>query len=386
MISTVTAHIGDESYDTGLHTTTPDAPEVQSHLARMVAAGSEYAVLESTSHGLAQRRVAACDFDVAVVTNITHEHLDFHGTHEAYVRAKAMLFQDLSRGARKPGVSKVAVLNADDGSFQRLRTIPADLQITYGLSESAQVRAIDIRATPSATRFVVEALLSSRGVRHGQKFEIETPLIGEFNVYNCLAAVAATLSQGLAVEAVQHGIASLRGVVGRMERIDEGQDFLAIVDFAHTPRALEAALQTVRRLTPGRVIVVFGSAGLRDVQKRAWMGKVAGQLSDLVIITAEDPRTEPLDQINAEIAQGCQQAGRREGEGYLLVDDRGEAIRAAVDRAMPGDLVIVTGKGHERSMCFGTTDYPWSDREAMRAALQGRIASSPTAESQDGPG
>ena len=384
LISTVSAHIGEQSYDTGLHTTTPDAPEVQSHLARMVAAGSEYAVLESTSHGLAQRRVAACDFDLAVVTNITHEHLDFHGTHEAYVEAKAMLFQDLSRGVRKPGVAKIAVLNADDSSFQRLRTIPADLQITYGLGESADVRATDIRHGPSATRFLVDAVLSDGSATRRHEFELETALIGEFNVYNCLAAVAATLSQGIAVDAVQRGIAALQGVVGRMERIGAGQDFLAIVDFAHTPRALEVALQTARRLTLGRVIVVFGCAGLRDVQKRAWMGRIAAQLADLVVITAEDPRTEPLHQINAEIARGCQQAGRLEGEGYLVVDDRRDAISTAVGRAMPGDLVIVTGKGHERSMCFGSTEYLWSDREALRAALDGRIPAGPGVESQGG--
>jgi len=156
MISTVKAHIGDESYDTGLHTTTPDAPDVQAYLARMVAAGSEYCVLEATSHGLAQHRVAACDFDVAVVTNITHEHLDFHGSHDAYVAAKALLFESLSRGHRKPGVPKVAILNADDSSFERLRHIPADVQLTYGLSEIAAVRAVEIRYTPSATQFIVE--------------------------------------------------------------------------------------------------------------------------------------------------------------------------------------------------------------------------------------
>lgn len=370
MISTVSAHIGKESYGTGLHTTTPDAPDVQAYLARMVAAGSEYGVLEATSHGLAQHRVAACDFDVAVVTNITHEHLDFHGSHDAYLAAKALLFESLSRGHRKPGVPKIAILNADDSSFERLRSILADLQLTYGRSESADVRAVNIRYAPSATRFTVEVRRMAAHP-HSSSFELETSLIGEYNVYNCLAAVAVGFSHSIEVEAIQRGIAGMKGVIGRMERIDEGQDSLAIVDFAHTPRALEVALETARRLTDGQVIVVFGCAGLRDVQKRAWMGRIAGRLADRVVITAEDPRTEPLDEIMAQIAHGCQEAGRQEGEDYWRIGDRAEAVAFAVRMAEAGDVVIVTGKGHERSMCFGTTEYPWSDHAAVRAALRG---------------
>jgi len=376
MISTVSALFGEESYGTGLHTTTPDAPDVQAYLARMVAAGSEYGVLEATSHGLAQHRVVACDFDVAVVTNITHEHLDFHGSHEAYVAAKALLFESLSRGHRKPaaagkpGVPKIAILNADDSSFERLQSIPADVQLTYGLSESADVRAVNIRYAPSATRFTVEA---RRMAAHSlsSSFELETSLIGEYNVYNCLAAVAVGLSQSIEVQAIQRGIAGMKGVIGRMERIDEGQNFLAFVDFAHTPRALEVALETVRRITDGQVIVVFGCAGLRDVQKRAWMGRIAGRLADRVVITAEDPRTEPLDEIMAQIALGCQEAGRQEGEDYWRIGGRAEAIAFAVRMAEAGDVVIVTGKGHERSMCFGSDEEPWSDHAALRAALRG---------------
>jgi UDP-N-acetylmuramoyl-L-alanyl-D-glutamate--2,6-diaminopimelate ligase len=369
MISTVSALFGQESYGTGLHTTTPDAPDVQAYLARMVAAGSEYGVLEATSHGLAQHRVGACDFDVAVVTNITHEHLDFHGSHDAYVAAKALLFESLSRGHRKPGVPKVAILNADDSSFERLQSIPADVQLTYGRSESADVRAVNIRYAPSATRFTVEV---RRTAAHAQSssFELKTSLIGEYNVYNCLAAVAVGFSHSIEVEAIQRGIAGMKGVIGRMERIDEGQDFLAFVDFAHTPRALEVALETVRRITDGQVIVVFGCAGLRDVQKRAWMGRIAGRLADRVVITAEDPRTEPLDEIMAQIAHGCQEAGRQESEDYWRIGDRAEAIAFAVRMAEAGDVVIVTGKGHERSMCFGSDEEPWSDHAALRAALR----------------
>ena len=190
---------------------------------------------------------------------------------------------------------------------------------------------------------------------------------------NILAAVAAGVSQGLPVEAIQRGIASVRGIVGRMERIDAGQDFTAIVDFAHTPNGLERALETARQLTRGQVIVVFGCAGLRDREKRPLMGEIAGRLADWVVITAEDPRTEDLDAINAAIAAGCERAGRREGAGYWKINDRAQAIAFAVDMAEAGDLVIVTGKGHERTMCFGETEYPWSDHRVLWEALAQRM-------------
>jgi UDP-N-acetylmuramoyl-L-alanyl-D-glutamate--2,6-diaminopimelate ligase len=192
-------------------------------------------------------------------------------------------------------------------------------------------------------------------------------------VDNILAAIAVGISQEIPSEAVQEGIASVTGVVGRMERIDLGQDFAVIVDFAHTPNSLKRVLETARGLTQGEVIVVFGCAGLRDAAKRPMMGEIAGRLADRVVITAEDPRTESLDDIMARIALGCEKAGKREGEDYWRIGDRGEAIEFAINMAAPGDLVIVTGKGHERSMCFGTTEYPWSDHEAVRGALERRL-------------
>ena len=365
MISSVNALIGDEYYDTGLHVTTPEAPDVQRYLAQMVAAGTEYAVLESTSHGLAQHRVTACEYDVAVVTNITHEHLDYHGTYEEYRAAKARLFRDLSTSFRKPDTPKVSILNADDSSFGYLRAIPADRHLTYGLNSPAHVTARDMVSSPKATRFTAR---TPKG-----DFEIRSSLVGPFNVDNILAAIAVGISQEIPWEAVQEGIASVTGVVGRMERMDLGQDFTVIVDFAHTPNSLKRALETARGLTEGEVIVVFGCAGLRDATKRPMMGEIAGRLADRVVITAEDPRTESLEDIMARIAHGCEKAGKREGEDYWRIGDRGEAIEFAINMAGPGDLVIVTGKGHERSMCFGTTEYPWSDHEAVRGALERRL-------------
>lgn len=366
MISTVNAIISaDETYDTGLHTTTPDALAVQRYLARMVAAGTETAVLETTSHGLAQHRVSACDFDVAVVTNITHEHLDYHGGYEQYRAAKARLFQSLATSHRKPGVPKVAVLNADDASYGYLCRIPADRQITYALHRRADVTARSIKFAPDSTCFVAQT--------PGGSFDVQTRLVGEFNVYNILAAVAVGLALGVNFDDMQEGIGAVRGVAGRMERIDEGQDFTTIVDFAHTPNALENALRALRPMTAGRLIVVFGCAGLRDVAKRPMMGQIAARLADVTVITAEDPRTESLEAIMDQIADGAEKAGAVEGTDYHRLGDRAEAIAFAVNLARPGDTVVVTGKGHEQSMCFGTVEYPWSDHEALRAALQQRL-------------
>jgi UDP-N-acetylmuramoyl-L-alanyl-D-glutamate--2,6-diaminopimelate ligase len=204
-------------------------------------------------------------------------------------------------------------------------------------------------------------------------FEVRTPFIECFNVYNILAAASAALALDVTVPAIQQGVAALRGVVGRLERLDEGQDFVAIVDFAHTPAALESVLRALRLQTRGRLIVVFGCAGLRDAYKRESMGRIAGRLADVTVITAEDPRTEDLGDIIDRIAQGCEAAGAVEGHDYYRVPDRAEAIAFAVRLAQAGDIVVVAGKGHERSMCFGSTEYPWSDRQAMRAALLERL-------------
>jgi UDP-N-acetylmuramoyl-L-alanyl-D-glutamate--2,6-diaminopimelate ligase len=365
LISTVNAVIGGEQYETGLHTTTPDALEVQGYLSQMVEGGAEYALLEVTSHGLAQHRVTACDFDVAVVTNITHEHLDFHGTFEEYRDAKARLFRGLKESARKPGVSKVAVLNVDDSSsYEYLRGIPADVRLTYGVDGDADVRAVDIDLLPSGVSFTA---LTPEG-----DFQVQMRLAGRFNVYNGLAAITVALSQGIGVDAIREGMEAVELVTGRMERVDGGLPFLAVIDFAHTPNSLHNALEAARGMANGSVTVVFGCAGLRDREKRPVMGEIAGRLADRIVITAEDPRTEDLDQIMGQVAAGCEKAGRREGVDYWCIGDRGQAIQFAVSMAEAGDLVLVTGKGHEKSMCFGTTEYPWSDHEAVRKALSNR--------------
>ena len=369
LVSTVAAFVGEKAIDTGFHTTTPDAPQLEGYLAQMVAQGARYAVVESTSLGLAQKRLAAVEYDVAVVTNITHEHLnDHHNSFEEYRAAKRMLFERLLTSARKPGVPKVAVLNRDDSSYEYLAAIRPDVQLSYGVEPAADLRATHISHSPAGLSFDVQF---APGMGRAQTLPIESPLIGRYNVSNILAALAVGHSQGIGPEAMQKGVKRVQAVPGRMERINRGQPFTVIVDFAHTPNALENALRAMRDLTDHKVSVVFGCAGLRDRQKRPMMGEIAGRLADTAVITAEDPRTESLDDILAQIAAGLERAGRREGVDYFKIPDRQEAIAFALRRAQPGDLVIITGKGHERSMCFGTTEYPWSDQEAVKKVLAG---------------
>ena len=386
MISTVNAVIGDEVLDTGFHVTTPDAHDVQRYLARMVEAGLTHVVLETTSHGWSQHRVDACEFDIGVVTNITHEHFDEHGSYENYRAAKARLFSSLERTHSKPqGNPRLAVLNRDDRSFYFLNNNVKVNKITFGMSDNADVQAVDISYTPKGMQFV--------GKRSKLRVGIIVNLIGQYNVSNCMAALCATVfGLGIKPDVAAEGIAKIPGIPGRMEAINMGQDFTAIVDFAHTPNALKVTLETAREMLasshlpkrdrPGvalslskqvrggpRVIAVFGSAGLRDKEKRRMMAGISAELADLTVLTAEDPRTESLDGILDEMATGLKSGGGSEGETFWRIPDRGEAIKFALQLARPGDIVLACGKGHEQSMCFGRVEHPWDDRIAMHAAL-----------------
>ena len=362
LISTVNAVIGDEVVDTGFHVTTPEAVEVQGYLSRMLAAGLTTVVLETTSHGLAQHRVTACEYDIAVVTNITHEHLDYHGTYEEYRAAKGRMFASLAQTVEKPlGNPRLAILNRDDISYDYLAGLVKGRQVTYGLQHKTDYFAQDVTSNPSGVDFTL--------IAEGLVERVHCNLPGKFNVSNCLAAFAAARAAGVETGAAIKGLSRLQGVPGRMEAIEMGQPYSAIVDFAHTPNALKVALETAREMTTKRVIAVFGSAGLRDRQKRRLMAEVSVQLADISIFTAEDPRTESLESILAEMADAATLAGGVEGKTFYRVADRGAAIRLGAKLAAPGDLLIACGKGHEQSMCFGTIEYPWDDRTAMRATL-----------------
>ncbi len=373
LITTIAAIIDDRALDTGFHVTTPEAFDLQSYLAQMVAAGCTHAVVETTSHGLDQRRVAQVEYDIAAVTNVTHEHLDWHKTWENYMAAKARLFTALSEYPPKPGVAKVAILNHDDRSYPYLEHTKADRILTYSL------------AAPSATAPDVTCYASEIAItREGTSFTLHTPqgeqqvtlrLLGDYNVANALAAACVGLALGLTLPTIADGLGALDRVRGRMEWVYDG-DFDVIVDFAHTPNALHETLRLARRLVRpgGRVVAVFGSAGLRDVEKRRMMGEIAAAQADFTVITAEDPRTEDVNAIIAEIAAGLLDAGKREGADadFIRVADRAEAIATAIQLARPNDLLVTCGKAHEQSMCYGTDETPWDEFAAVKAGLAAR--------------
>ncbi len=363
MVTSVGARIGVKQVDTGFHVTTPDPLELQAFLGQMVEAGMTHAVVETTSHGLAQHRVAGCEFDLGVLTNVTHEHLDYHGSYQAYLEAKARLFAGLAQTAPKPTpIERRAILNRDDSSFEPMRAAASVPIVAYGEDPRADVRAESVSPSRDGLSFTL------RGP--GYRQPVRTPLLGAYNLSNCLAAAATAIEGlGLPPEPVAEALGSFPGVPGRMELVDAGQPFLAVVDFAHTPNALRRALEAARRLAEGKVIAVFGAAGLRDREKRRMMGEVAAELADLTVLTAEDPRTEPLVGILEEMAAGARSGGGREGETFVRVPDRGDALRHAVRLAGAGDVVIACGKGHEQSMAFGETEYAWDDRTALRAAI-----------------
>jgi UDP-N-acetylmuramoyl-L-alanyl-D-glutamate--2,6-diaminopimelate ligase len=366
LLSTIKAVIGEREEALALHVTTPEAPVVQSYLRRMVAAGLSHCVLETTSHALAQHRVTAVQFDTAVITNISHEHIDYHGSHVNYFAAKARLFQMAMRKS---------ILNRDDSSYNKLAVLSSPSHLTYAIHQPADVTATNITYAAAQTIFTLHLPLSPAPL---PPLTISTPLVGEFNIYNMLAAAAAAYSLEIVPEAIKAGLQAVDVISGRMERIHEGQSFLTIVDFAHTPNALTRAVEAGRRMVPdGRVITVFGSAGKRDVEKRRLMAEASARAADLTILTAEDPRTESLDDILEMMAEGCRSQGSLENETFWRIPDRGQAIYFALSLARPQDLVLICGKGHEQSMCFGSTEYPWDDREATRTALTAFLQGKP---------
>jgi UDP-N-acetylmuramoyl-L-alanyl-D-glutamate--2,6-diaminopimelate ligase len=350
------------------HMTTLEAPEIQAFLAEAVEAGDQWAVVEASSHGLALHRVDACEFDVAVLTTLGRDHLDFHGSLEEYRAAKGRLFRLLGEAADK-GVPKAAVLNADDPASDYFRRLTTASVVTYGLEAPADVMAHDVHAEGLAMSFELAGAFGAAPVK--------TRLAGQYNVYNCLAAAAVGLSQGLSAEEVKRGLESVSGVPGRMEPIDAGQPFSVVVDIASTPQALTNVLGVLRSACPpvgqtgrGRLWAVFGCAGERDPGRRDGMGRVAGCLADFVVLTNEDPRSEDPDAIIEAIAAGLREAGRREGDDFVRIPDRRQAIAYAFERAGDGDVVLLAGKGSEQTMVFGDQHVPWDERAVARQLLE----------------
>ena len=361
LLSTVHCKVGDRLLPNEYRFTTPEAPQVQALLADMTSAGVDYAILESSSHGLALHRLDGCEYDVAVVTNVTADHLDFHGSREEYLAAKGRLFAMLDEAADK-GVDKVAVLNADEPAVAHFAGLTRARIVTYGVQKAADIQAADIAPTEWGSRFRLRA--------EGSELEVAVGLPGLFNVSNSLAAAAVALSQGMSLAAVRDALASFPGVPGRLERIDEGQPFTVVVDFAHAPEALRRVLAFLRERCQGRLIVVFGCIGERERPRRSGMGLAAGEQADFAVLTNDNPFQEDPQAILAEIAQGLEKAGRHEGHHFIRIPERREAIAHALAMAVEGDVVLLAGKGHEQSITIGDAVIPWDECRVARELLR----------------
>ncbi len=369
MTGTVTTIAGGRPYGGASRATTPEAPELQAALAAMVEAGDRFAVVESTSHGLALDRVAEVSYDVAVLTNLTHEHLEFHRTHEAYRAAKRRLFEALAIGERNPGKGwgKTGVVNLDDRwapEFIDATAGAGAALLTYGRDPDAHVRLLALRQDADALRLEV-ATPRWRG-------PVTLRLAGTFNAHNALATIAVGEALELEPAAIRAGLEAVERVPGRMERVPGRLPFTVIVDYAHTPNALRLVLDDLAPVAAaggGGLVAVFGSAGERDVLKRPEMGRVAGERCRLVVVTDEDPRGEDRERILDEIAAGAEAAGRVRGRDLLLVADRRAAIREALRGARPGDVVVLAGKGHESTIEMADGPHRWNERAEAEAAV-----------------
>ncbi len=339
------------------HMTTASSGLLLKRIKSMRAQGMEWLVLETTSHGLAQHRVWGIPFDIAVMTNVTHEHLDYHRTFERYRDAKRRLFK-LANHNRK-GL-RAGVINAEDPSA---KLFAADIAhpITYGIQQG-DFRAEKISLKPNGVSYTA--------VYQDQQFQINCRLPGSFNVANSLAALCVGHLLGLSKSQIEQGIAALEGVEGRMTTIDEGQKFHVIVDFAHTPDSFEKLFTDLRPAVKGKLIALFGSAGRRDEAKRAVQGKLAGQYADEVVITEEDDRDIDGQEIMLQIASGAEDAGKVKDRNLFLVHNREEAISFAFSRAKPGDTVLLLGKGHEKTIERVDGAHPWNEIEVARKALK----------------
>ncbi len=353
LVSTVSAKIGKVEHDTGLHVTNPEPIQLQKFLSEMVEKNCEYAVLEVTSHGLDQERVAGIDFDIAVLTNITHEHIDYHKTYEKYLGSKLKLFKK----------AKMVVLNKDDDSYKRIKKVlsPKTRQLTY----------------------------NSKALKGDIKRAVDERFAEPYNRLNAAAAITVARELSIKDANIIEAIKTFPGVLGRMDKISNNRGINIFVDFAHTPNALKNVLQALKNFKKkeNKLIVVFGCAGERDIEKRIMMGKVSTKIADISVFTAEDPRHEDVNDIIQQMAKGAKESGAEEfsreeykiqefekDHYFIRIPERGEGISFAIQKlAKKGDVVVVCGKGHEKSLAYGDIEYSWSDHEAVRTALVGKV-------------
>jgi UDP-N-acetylmuramoyl-L-alanyl-D-glutamate--2,6-diaminopimelate ligase len=355
LIGTMYTKIADKTLET--KNTTPESLTLQKTFKQMVDAGVNAAVMEVSSHALDLGRVQGCDYNVAVFTNLTQDHLDYHQTMEEYKRAKSLLFSQLGNtfDLNKP---KYAVLNADDAASEIYSRSTAAHVVTYGIEQKADLQAKNIQMTPKGTTFDL--------VIKSVSYRIQMQLIGKFSVYNVLASITAALVSGLEIEQIIQSIESIEGVAGRFELVNAGQDFTVIVDYAHTPDSLENVLKTIQHFAEKKIFVIVGCGGDRDRTKRPLMAQIACQFATDPILTSDNPRSEDPLAILEEMEAGVQ------GENYQVIPDRKKAIYTAVRQASPGDVILIAGKGHETYQIIGKEVHDFDDRLVAREAIEGR--------------
>lgn len=358
VIGTVHIMIGDTSYP--IHNTTPDVVDLQHILHQMVQENVEYCVMEVSSHALALGRVSGVEFDTAVFTNLTQDHLDFHKTFENYLAAKCKLFEQVSASDQVKD-NKGAVINIDDSYGHRVMEKTTAPTITYSTLGKGTLNASDVHMSTKNSQFTVNY--------KGESYPVSMNTTGLFNVYNTLAAIGACLQEGISMEAIDTALKTFSSVPGRFELIEEGQDFAVVVDYAHTPDGLQNILETAKAIKENRIIIVFGCGGDRDATKRPIMGRIAAEYGDKIYVTSDNPRTEDPVQIVKDVEVGVKEA-LRDGTSYEVIVDRREAINHAIHDAKAGDIVIIAGKGHENYQILKNETIHFDDREEARKALK----------------
>ena len=358
VIGTVHIMIGDTSYP--IHNTTPDVVDLQHILHQMVQENVEYCVMEVSSHALALGRVSGVEFDTAVFTNLTQDHLDFHKTFENYLAAKCKLFEQVS-APDQVKANKGAVINIDDTYGHRVIEKTTVSTITYSTLGKGTLNASDVHMSTKMSQYTV--------TYNGESYPVSMNTTGLFNVYNTLAAIGACLQEGISMKAIDMALKTFSSVPGRFELIEAGQDFAVVVDYAHTPDGLENILKTAKAIKENRIILVFGCGGDRDATKRPIMGRIAAEYGDKIYVTSDNPRTEDPIQIVKDVEAGVKEA-LRDGTSYEVIVDRREAINHAIHDAKAGDIVIIAGKGHENYQILKNETIHFDDREEARKALK----------------
>jgi UDP-N-acetylmuramoyl-L-alanyl-D-glutamate--2,6-diaminopimelate ligase len=362
LMGTIQMKVG--SVYTEMERTTQESLDLQRSFQQMREAGTDYCIMEVSSHALDFGRVKGIHFRTGIFTNLSQDHLDYHKTMENYQAAKGLLFSRLGNNfAESPENRQFAVLNADDPASDSYRHLTSAQVITYGIHKKCDVRASDIKITSEGTEFLLTSFAGEAAFR--------MKLVGKFNVYNALGAIASTLAEGVPLEQIRNSLEGIAAVDGRMEVVNEGQNYLVLVDYAHTPDGLENALGTIREFVEGNVVTVFGCGGDRDRTKRPKMGKVTATYSDYVFVTSDNPRTENPSEIIQDIVPGLIEAGFPENR-YELIVDRREAIQKAIDRAGPGDVILIAGKGHETYQDIMGVKHDFDDRLVAKAAIRGK--------------